>query len=88
MQAEPTSKFIGSWNPAHDGLETNVGKLQGVSPVANPPGAVVQVAVNSIWHGNNLESAPTKHTHTVSRPAAAISCAAVMYRTALLDCIY
>lgn len=44
-------------NPAHNSLKADVGRLQGVRPVTNPPGTVVDVAVLPIWEGDDLESA-------------------------------
>ena len=52
-----TCDLKGSRDPANDGLEADVGGLQGVSPVPNPPGPVVGVAVNTIWEADDLKSA-------------------------------
>ena len=44
-----TSDFDGAGDPAHNSLEANVGELEGVGPVPNPPGPIVQVAVDAVW---------------------------------------
>lgn len=47
-------------NPSHNGLEANVGQLQSVGPVSNPPGTIVEIAVYAIWKTYNLESAGSR----------------------------
>ena len=58
----PTSDFNGAGDPAHNSLEANVGQLQGVRPVPNPPGPIVGITVNAIWQKDNLESADSNPT--------------------------
>lgn len=52
-----TSELDRAGDPAHNGLEANVWQLQGVGPVPNPPGTIVEVGVLTVWKCYNLEPA-------------------------------